>query len=230
MRILVVEDSKVLQKTVSTALKRAGYAVDVFDNGEDGLWAAVENVYDAVVLDIMLPKLDGLRVLSSLRAAGKETHVLLLTARDAVDDRVRGLRAGADDYLTKPFAMDELIARVDALCRRGYGKKSTRIEVGNLTVDVVAKTAARNGTDLRLAAREYRLLEYLAKRRDEVVTRAEIEEHIYDVHTDLMSNAVDSAVSVLRKKLACGGTQPELIHTRRGQGYVLTDASRGGRP
>lgn len=225
MRILLVEDSRILQKTVATGLRRAGYVVDVAGDGEEGLWAAAQNTYDAVVLDIMLPKLDGLSLLTALRAGGRDTHVLLLTARDAVDDRVRGLRAGADDYLVKPFAMDELVARVGALCRRGYGRKQNVVTIGGLTVDFSAKRVERDGDPVKLSAREYRLLEYLVRRRNEVVSRADIEEHIYDGAKDLMSNAVDSAVSVLRKRLSRNGALPELIHTRRGQGYVVSDSA-----
>ncbi|PTX99080.1 response regulator transcription factor [Opitutus sp. ER46] len=216
MRVLVVEDAPRLQRAVAAALRHAGYAVDVAGDGEEGLWLAQANAYDAVVLDWMLPKRDGLTVLRRLRESGQETHVLMLTARDTVADRVTGLQGGADDYLVKPFALEELLARVEALCRRAYGRKSSRLEVGPLVLDTAAKRAFVADAPLELSAREYSLLEYLARRAGEVVPRHEIEAHLYDERVDPMSNVVDSAICLLRKKL---GTP--LIHTRRGQGYVL---------
>lgn len=225
MRILVVEDSKVLQKTVGTALRRSGFAVDIAGDGEEGLWLARSGDYDALVLDIMLPKMDGIEVLRTLRAEGRQTHVLLLTAKDAVANRVAGLNAGADDYLVKPFELDELIARVQALCRRSYGRKDSGFTLGELGVDFASRTVSLSGKPVELTAREYLLLEYLARRRGEVVSRAEIEAHIYDDRTDLMSNAVDSAVCALRRKITRdGGADP--IRTRRGLGYVLGETGR----
>ena len=221
MRILLVEDSPRLQRTVGTALRRSGYAVDVAGDGEEGLWLAESHDYDAIVLDRMLPKRDGLDVLRALRAGGRGTHVLLLTARDTVPDRVDGLAAGADDYLVKPFALEELLARVQALCRRAYGTKQPRLAIDDLEIDPAARTARRAGRTLELTAREYQLLEYLARRRGEVVSRTDIEAHIYDGQVDPMSNVVDSAICVLRKKLAVAPDTAPLIHTRRGHGYVL---------
>jgi DNA-binding response OmpR family regulator len=218
MRVLVVEDSIRLQQTIGTALRRSGFAVDVAADGDDGLWQAEANDYDAIVLDIMLPKRDGLDVLRSLRAAGTSTPVLLLTAKDTVQDRVHGLREGADDYLTKPFALEELLARVQAITRRKYRVSTTRLTIDDLVIDTAARRAWRAGRAVELTAREYALLEYLATRRGTVVSRAEIEEHIYDGQADPMSNVVDSVVCLLRRKLT--GRSP-LIHTRRGQGYVL---------
>jgi DNA-binding response OmpR family regulator len=168
------------------------------------------------VLDVMLPKLDGLSVLRKVRAAGKATHVLLLTARDTVADRVEGLRQGADDYLVKPFALAELLARVEALCRRAYGAKAGLLRLGALELDLPAKRLRRGGTEVSLTAREWRLLEYLALRRGQIVPRTEIEAHIYDDLVEPMSNVVDSAVYGLRRKIG-----PDVIHTRRGLGYVL---------
>jgi DNA-binding response OmpR family regulator len=220
MRILVVEDSPRLQRSLETALRRTGYAVDVASDGEEGLWQATSNDYDVIVLDIMLPKRDGLSVLAELRKKGSHTHVLLLTARDTVDDRVTGLRTGADDYLVKPFALEELLARVEALCRRAYGTKDSRIAVGDLEVDTQGRTVSRAGAAIELTAREYLLLEYLARRRGQVVSRSEIESHIYDGQVDPMSNVVDSAVCSIRRKLGKEGDEA-LIHTRRGLGYVL---------
>ena len=223
MRLLVVEDSPRLSRTLGTALRKSGYAVDTAADGEEGQWLAESHDYDVIVLDVMLPKRDGLAVLANLRRTGRATHVLLLTARDTVADRVQGLRAGADDYLVKPFALDELLARVAALCRRAYGTKQPRLAIADLEIDLLARRATRAGLLLDLTAREYLLLEYLARRHGQVVSRAEIEEHIYDEQVDPLSNVVDSAVCTLRKKLATTSDAP-LIHTRRGLGYVL-DAS-----
>jgi DNA-binding response OmpR family regulator len=220
MRVLVVEDSKRLQFYVAKGLRNAGYAVDVADDGEDGLWLAETNEYDVIVLDLMLPKLDGIGVLRNLREQGSKTHVLILTARDTVDDRVHGLEQGADDYLVKPFAMRELLARVQALARRSYGRKSPRILIRELRIDLVAHSATRDGEALDLRPREYALLEFLALRQGELVTRTEIENHIYDERAEPMSNVVDSTICVLRKKMDKPG-EPSLIQTRRGMGYIL---------
>ncbi|MGH8017230.1 MAG: response regulator transcription factor [Opitutaceae bacterium] len=220
MRILLVEDSLRLQQTIAAAMRRSGLAIDLADNGEDGLWQALSSDYDAIVLDVMLPKRDGFDVLRSLRDSGKDTPVLLLTAKDTVQDRVYGLRQGADDYLIKPFALEELLARVEALCRRKYPIAKSRVEIDDLAIDTSAKSVWRAGTPIKLTAREYALLEYLAVRRGSVVSRAEIEEHIYDGLVDPMSNVVDSTVCILRRKLAESNARP-IIHTRRGQGYVL---------
>lgn len=224
MRLLLVEDSLRLQRSVATALRRSGYAVDLAGDGEEALWLTESNRYDLVLLDRMLPKLDGLEVLRRLRAAGRDTHVLLLTARDSVADRVEGLGAGADDYLVKPFALEELLARVQALCRRAYGTKSPVLVVADLEIDTLARAARRAGQPVELTSREYQLLEYLARRAGQVVSRSEIEEHIYDGQVDPMSNVVDSAICVVRKKIAAANDAP-LIHTRRGQGYVLGTAA-----
>jgi DNA-binding response OmpR family regulator len=216
MRILFVEDSPILRRTVNRALRHAGFSVDIAADGAEGLAAAEANAYDAIVLDIMLPKIDGLTLLRRLRAAGKNTHVLLLTARDTVADRVDGLRQGADDYLIKPFAMAELIERIKVLCRRAYGRKSDLLRIGALELELSSRRLRRNGVELELTAREWRLVEYLALRRGQVVPRSEIEAHIYDELVSPMSNVVDTAVYNLRRKIG-----PELIQTRRGLGYVL---------
>ncbi|MDB6114581.1 MAG: DNA-binding response regulator [Lacunisphaera sp.] len=224
MRILLVEDSARLQRSLSGALRKTGYAVDVASDGEEGLWLAGSHDYDVIVLDIMLPKRDGLSMLAELRRRKQPVHVLLLTARDTVADRVTGLQAGADDYLVKPFALEELLARVQALGRRAYGTKQPRLVVGDLEVDTVARCARRAGQVIDLTAREYLLLEYLTRRRGEVVSRADIEAHIYDEHVDPMSNVVDSAICSLRKKIGSTEETP-LIRTRRGLGYVLDAAA-----
>lgn len=220
MHLLIIEDSARLRRSLAAGLKRAGYAVDCAADGEEGLWKAQANSYDTVLLDLMLPGLDGLEVLRRLREGGSEAHILILTARDAVDDRVRGLRAGADDYLPKPFVFEELLARIEALCRRAYGRKDPRVAVGDLILDRMARTATRAGAILALAPREYALLEFLALRTGEVVSRTEIEAHLYDENAGLMSNTVDSAVCVLRRKIQPPGSVL-LLHTRRGHGYVL---------
>lgn len=224
MRVLIVEDSERLRRNLMTALTRSGHVVDAAEDGEDGLWRARNQAYDVIVLDIMLPKRDGLSVLAALRAAGSDVRVLLLTARDTVPDRVLGLRAGADDYLVKPFVLDELLARVDALGRRGSGRKQSVLRVADLEIDTQARQVRRSGESVELTAREYLLIEYLGRRQGEVVSRAEIEAQLYDGDADLMSNVVDSAVCSLRKKLSAHGDTP-LVHTRRGLGYVLGPAT-----
>jgi DNA-binding response OmpR family regulator len=220
MRVLVVEDYAPLARSVTQGLREAGYAVDLAADGEEGLWYAEDNAYDAIILDLMLPKLDGLSVLRRLREKEIPASVLILTARDRVADRVAGLDAGADDYLVKPFAFDELLARVRALIRRRYKVQDGLIKVADLEVDTIGRTVRRSGRGISLSGREYALLEYLALRRGQVVTRAEIWEHVYDFAADPSSNVVDVYIGYLRKKLDHDFT-PKLIHTRRGQGYLL---------
>lgn len=225
MRVLLVEDSDSLRRSLTTALKASGYAVDAEGDGEEGLWLAQTHDYDVLVLDIMLPGLDGLGILEALRKGGNETPVLFLTARDTVEDRVQGLRRGADDYLVKPFALEELLARVETLTRRRYQKRTSKVNVSDLELDSSAKRVSRAGVVIQLAAREFALLEYLMLREGQVVSRTEIEEHIYDDLVSPMSNVVDSAVCALRKHIAVNPDSVPLIHTRRGQGYVLEDRS-----
>ncbi len=220
MRILLVEDSVRLQTYVGKGMRMAGCAVDIAPDGEEGLYLALENDYDVVILDLMLPKLDGISVLQRMRQKNCRTHVLLLTAKDTVADKVHGLAQGADNYLVKPFAFDELLARVQALSRRKYGTKNTRIAVGQLTIDTVRRTAMRDGALIDLRPREYALLELLVFRRGEVISRTEIEKHIYDDQADPLSNVVDSAICTLRKKIDVPGP-PSIIQTRRGMGYML---------
>lgn len=220
MRLLLVEDSPRLSEAVSTGLRKSGYAVDVANDGNTGLWHAQSYDYDAIVLDLMLPGLDGLALLDRLRSSGKQTHVLILTARDTVEERVKGLRAGADDYLVKPFAFDELVARVEALIRRKHIVKSTTLRVRDLVVDTAARTVSRDGVTLDLPSRQYALFEYLLLRRGNVVTRSEIETHLYDALAEPMSNVVDATVYALRKRIDVPG-QPSLIQTRRGMGYIM---------
>lgn len=225
MRVLLVEDSKRLQTTIGESLRRSGYAVDMAGDGQEGLWRAESHDYDVIVLDIMLPKLDGLSLLQQLRKKGRRTHVLLLTAKDTVRDRVHGLQSGADDYLVKPFALEELLARVQALCRRAYGAKQPKVVIADLEIDTVAKEVFRAGRAVKLKPREYLLLEYLVLRAGQVVSRSDIEAHIYDSKADPMSNVVESAISLLRKKINAANPIP-LIHTRHGLGYVLQAESK----
>ena len=220
MRILLVEDYAPLRESVGQALEEAGYAVDTASDGEIGLWHARSGEYDAVVLDIVLPKLDGLSLLKQLRTAGRDTPVLLLTAKDTVADRVAGLDCGADDYLVKPFALEELLARTRALLRRKYEKTDPVIRVQDLEIDTVGRIVKRDGRRIQLSAREYALLEFLAHRVGEVVSRTDIWEHVYDFQTTVESNVVDVYIGYLRKKIERSGS-PRLIHTRRGLGYTL---------
>jgi DNA-binding response OmpR family regulator len=217
MRALIVEDYPPVRTAIHEGLLEAGFSVDVAADGEAGLALAQDTPYDAVILDIMLPKKSGLDVLRALRRAGSTTAVLLLTARDSIADRVEGLDVGADDYLVKPFALAELLARVRALVRRSYGHRTPVIEVSNLTIDTTRRRAWRAGRELAVSAREYALLEYLALRAGHLVTRTEIWNHVYDFRSDMQSNVVDVYIGYLRKKLG----PPALIHTRRGIGYVL---------
>lgn len=218
MRILIVEDSESLRRSLSRALKHAGHTVDVAANGEEGLAATGVHDYDVIVLDVMMPVMDGLTLLKRLRQAGKAVHVLLLTARDTVDDRVNGLRSGADDYLVKPFALAELLARVDALGRRRSGIASSSLTIGPLELDLSSRHVRLAGHEIDLTAREWKLLECLALRKGQVVPRPDIEEQIYDDKVEPMSNVVDAAIYGLRRKIG-----RELIQTRRGLGYVLRD-------
>jgi len=215
MRILVVEDEPRLLSNLAKALREEGYAVDTADAGDDGLYKAENCDYDAIVLDIMLPRLDGWEVLDRLRKQ-KQTPVLMLTARDATRDRVRGLDTGADDYLVKPFDLTELLARLRALIRRSAGQARSKVEVRDLVIDTRARTITRAGQAVTLTAREYAILEYLVLHRGEVVTRTELYEHLFDESDDTLSNLLDVHIFSIRKKLGA-----ELIATRRGQGYGI---------
>lgn len=219
MKLLVVEDSKHLREDLAKALRHSGHVVDVAADGEEGLWMAKESPYDTVVLDIMMPKMDGLTVLAEMRRADIQSPVLLLTARNTVADRVQGLREGADDYLGKPFDLTEFLARVDALCRRGHGQHSPVITAGDLELDTNAKVASQSGKPLDLTAREYALLSLLMIEPGKVLSRTEIEDRLYDESGSRMSNVIDSTVYHLRNKLGPDGN--EIICTRRGQGYLF---------
>lgn len=224
MRILVVEDYAPIRNSVTQGLREAGFAVDAAADGKDGLWFAESNDYDVIVLDLMLPEIDGLTILKKLRAAKRRPCVLILTAKDQLEDRVEGLNSGADDYLIKPFAFDELLARVKTLVRRRYDQQDPLLRIADLEIDTAARTVRRGERTIELTAREYSLLEYLAMRAGQLVTRTDIWEHVYDFNSESQSNVVDVYIGYLRRKIEADEL-PKLIHTRRGQGYVLGELS-----
>jgi len=223
MRIILVEDSAPLRKPVVKALKASGYAVDATGDGAEGWQMVQDHDYDVIILDIMLPGMDGREILRRMRAAGNETPVLFLTAKDAIEDRVTGLRLGADDYLVKSFAIEELLARVEVLGRRKYARSSPKLVIADLELDSATKTVRRGGQELKLAPQLFALLEYLLLRRGHVVSRTEIEEHIYDELVSPMSNVVDTAVCALRRAITISDRSVPLIHTRRGMGYIVEE-------
>jgi two-component system, OmpR family, copper resistance phosphate regulon response regulator CusR len=221
MRILLVEDEPSAARFIAKGLREASYAVDVARDGEAASDCCAQNDYDAVVLDLMLPKKDGMTVCRELRAGGSDVPILMLTARDAVESRIEGLDAGADDYLTKPFDFRELLARVRALTRRERRPVvSDRLSVRHITIDVPSRRVWRHGVEVALTTREFALLEYLVRRSGEVVGRADIAEHVWDEHYDVFSNVVDVYIQRLRRKLDDPETE-SLIRTRRGQGYQV---------
>ena len=224
MRILLVEDDKKTAAFIAKGLQRAGFAVDHAANGEDGLHLALTEPYDAAVVDIMLPQQDGLTIVEELRRKKINTPVILLSAKRSVDDRIRGLHTGSDDYLTKPFAFSELLARVRALIRRASGApEPTRLQVGELSLDLLKREARRGEAKLELQPREFALLEYLMRHSGEAVSKTMLLEHIWGYEFDPQTNVVDVLVCRLRKKLETGSSE-ELIHTIRGVGYVLKDS------
>jgi DNA-binding response OmpR family regulator len=220
MKVLLVEDSERLQRSLETGLRHLGFAVDVVGDGEAGLAHARHGNHDVIVLDLMLPKMDGLTVLRRLRESGSRAHVLVLSAKGQVDERIQGLQMGADDYLTKPFAFEELVARIRALIRRKYGEKRPVVRVGPWEVDVERRAVTRDGTTLELTRSEYAVLEYLLARRGRVVTKAEFLDHLYAGAGHGSENSVEVLVHQLRKKLGSNGSD-DPIRTRRGHGYVI---------
>jgi len=220
MRVLVVEDNPDLAELLRRGLVEEGYAVDLALDGEDGLWRATTIDYDVTVLDLMLPKVDGLEILAAIRKAGRSSPVLILTARDATDDRVRGLDLGADDYLVKPFAWDELLARLRALVRRGARGADGVIRIGSNELDFAARRVSRGGEPLDLTAKEFQILHVFMREPGRVFSRTEIGEKIYDDDHDGMSNTIDVLLSRLRKKIGTGDGLP-VIRTVRGVGYAL---------
>jgi two-component system OmpR family response regulator len=221
MKVLVIEDDREAAAYVAKGLGESGYVVDHAAEGRDGLFMAVSGGYDALIVDRMLPGMDGLALIASLRAAEIRTPVLILSALGAVDDRVKGLRAGGDDYLVKPFAFAELLARLEALLRRSAGGQAmTRLKVGDLEMDLLARTVRRASREVELLPREFRLLEFLMRRAGQVVTRTMLLENVWDYHFDPQTNVIDVHVSRLRQKIDKGFERP-LLHTVRGAGYRL---------
>ena len=223
MRVLIVEDEPRLAENIARSLREsAGYAVDVAADGQEGWFLAESNTYDVVLLDLMLPQMDGMQLLTRIRQAGQLTPVLVLTARDEKESVVALLNAGADDYLTKPFDLGELLARTKALIRRGKGQPSPVLAIGDLQLNTVNRTVQRSGRTIMLTAMEYRVLEYLAHRPGAVVSKTELLEHLYDYNWEKFSNVIEVYISGLRRKLD-NGSDRQLIHTVRGQGYILQD-------
>jgi DNA-binding response OmpR family regulator len=221
MRVLMVEDERRLAENVARSLREsAGYAVDVAFDGEEGLFMAQSNPYDLIVLDLMLPKLDGLGLLQRVRSGGSAVPILILTARDEKESVVALLNAGADDYVAKPFDLGELMARAKALIRRGKGQSAAVLKVGDVEISTADLTVRRMGKIVSLTAMEYRVLEYLAHRPGAVVPKTELLEHLYDFNWERFSNVIEVYISGLRRKLDDTG-ETKLIHTLRGQGYML---------
>ena len=216
MRVMIAEDEVDLARTLRKALTEEGYAVDWAPNGSEALAKALGVPYDAILLDLMLPEISGLDVLTAVRQRGVRSPVLILTARDAVDDKVHGLNAGADDYLTKPFVLTELLARVRALIRRASPEPVAELAAGPLLLDTNLRLVRRGTEVIELTAREYAILELLARRKGTVVTRSAIYDHVYDEHEDTLSNVIDVFVAALRRKVG-----PDVIRTRRGHGYLI---------
>ena len=222
MRILVIEDERRLAANISRSLREsAGYAIDCAYDGKEGLYMAESNPYDLVILDLMLPRMDGMQVLEHLRNAGNGVPVLVLTARDERESVIALLNAGADDYVSKPFDLGELIARAKALIRRGKGQSTAALKIGDVEIDTSKRRVFRGGKPVLLSAMEYRVLEYLAHRKGAVVSKTELSEHLYDFNWERFSNVLEVYVSGLRRKL--GDRNGELIETLRGQGYLLRD-------
>jgi DNA-binding response OmpR family regulator len=220
MRVLLVEDDTRIAHFVAKGLREQAYAVDVAVKGEDALYQAEVNAYDVIVLDVMIPEPDGFAVCKQLRSVGRRMPVLMLTARDAVEDRIRGLDCGADDYLTKPFEFRELLARLRALLRRPSSLQPAVLSVADLVVDTGGQTVSRAGQAIAMTTKEYALVEFLARNAGRVVGRAEIAEHVWDEEFDAFSNLIEVYVNRVRRKIDLPGVQP-LLQTRRGAGYVL---------
>lgn len=222
MRILLIEDEKRLSHFIKKGLSEQGFAVDTAYDGEEGLYFALQETYDIIILDIMLPKINGIDICKRLRKEHNKIPLLILTAKGEVEDVVEGLDAGADDYLTKPFAFAEFKSRINALLRRSYHHSSNHLALDTLVVNVGSHTVSRSGRSIRLTPKEFSVLELLMRRKDEVVTRTQIIEHVWDYHFESVSNVVDVFIAAIRKKI-CRGHQKKLIHTIHGVGYMMTD-------
>jgi two-component system copper resistance phosphate regulon response regulator CusR len=220
MRVLLVEDDPGIARFVAKGLREQSYAVDIATTGEDALYQASLNPYDLAILDVMIPAPDGFAVCAQLRKSGLRFPILILTAKDTIDDRIHGLDTGADDYLTKPFDFGELLARLRALLRRSGELRPGKVAINDLVLDTAAQTASRAGRTIPLTAKEYALLEYLARNAGKVIGREEISEHVWDESFDPFSNLIEVYVNRLRRKVDSNSPKP-LIHTRRGAGYVL---------
>ncbi len=222
MRILLVEDDKSLQRTLVKLLKTQNFAIDATASGKQAVFLSKTNDYDVIVLDLMLPDIDGFEVCRLIRKEKLVTPVLMLTALDEVENKIKGLDTGADDYLPKPFHAGELLARVRALARRLSAEKTSVLKIHDLELDTAARKAFRNGRDLRLSGKEFALLEFLLLNRRKIVTRGEIAEHVWDMNFDPRSNVIDAFIKLLRRKVE-GGSKRELIRTVRGIGYTISD-------
>ena len=223
MRVLLIEDDQGISSFVVKGLREAGFAVDLASDGEDGLHLALTESYDVIIVDLMLPKIDGLTVITKLREQKPNVPVMILSAMRSVDDRVKGLQTGSDDYLTKPFAFSELLARVQALIRRATGVPSTTVlKVADLVMDLLSREVSRAGQKVDLQPKEFALIEYLMRNADRVVSKTMIMEHVWDLNFDPQTNVVEARISKLRDKID-GGHENKLIHTVRGAGYVLKE-------
>jgi len=222
MRILVVEDEKKVADFIKRGLKEEGYAVDCACDGEEGLFSVRDNEYDLVILDLMLPKVDGLMLCKKLRSEKNNTPIIMLTARDSVQDKVKGLDAGANDYLPKPFAFEELLARIRAVLRVKNSASSTVLRVGPLVLNMITHKVTREGKEIELSSKEYALLEYLMRNQGAVVTRTMISEHVWDINFDTFTNVIDVYINYLRNKVD-QGFKVKMIHTVRGRGYTLKE-------
>lgn len=222
MRILVVEDEKDLNNIITKHLKKNNFSVDSVFNGEEALEYLDYGTYDLIVLDIMLPKINGYEVIKKLRENKNETAVLMLTARDSIEDKIKGLDLGADDYLIKPFDFGEFLARIRALIRRKYGNTSNTMEIDDLCIDIAKKTVVRGGKNIELTGKEYEVLEYLIQNKGHVLSRDKIRDSVWDYGYEGESNIIDVLIKNIRKKIDIGNSKP-LIHTKRGLGYVLKE-------
>lgn len=222
MRILVVEDEKKIAEFIRRGLKEEGYAVDMSHDGEEGLFLARTNDYDLVLLDLMLPKLDGLTLCKKLKGAKIKTPVIMLTAKNTVKEKVMGLDSGADDYLTKPFAFEELLARIRAMLRKKDARIPTKLKAADLELDLLTHKVIRGSREIELTTKEFSLLEYLMRNEGIIVTRTMISEHVWDIDFDTFTNVIDVYINYLRNKVD-SGSKKKLIHTVRGRGYILKE-------